>query len=104
MAAEGGRTSGLLDEGLDQEEHGVGEREESKGEEEDDDDQQQEVLFDYLWVLVNALSRLLDCANSLDPPSPSQDILNSKPYTVKFLLSYYGNNFRAILVSVHPKH
>ena len=48
VAAEGGRTSGLLDEGLDQEEHGVGEREESKGEEEDDDDQQQEVLFDYL--------------------------------------------------------
>ncbi|XP_044176329.1 uncharacterized protein LOC114957958 isoform X2 [Acropora millepora] len=42
VAAEGGRTSGLLVEGLDQEEHGVGEREESKGEEEDDDDQQQE--------------------------------------------------------------
>ena len=48
VAVEGGRTSGLLDEGLDQEEHGVAEREESKGEEEDDDDQQQEVLFDYL--------------------------------------------------------
>ncbi|XP_074621470.1 uncharacterized protein LOC141879988 [Acropora palmata] len=42
VAAEGGRTSGLLDEGLDQEEHGVGEREESKGEEEEEDDQQQE--------------------------------------------------------------
>lgn len=47
VAAEGGQTSGLLDEGLDQEELGVGEREESKGEEEEDD-QQQEVLFDYL--------------------------------------------------------
>ena len=45
VAAEGGQTSGLLDEGLDQGELGVGEREENKGEE---DDQQQEVLFDYL--------------------------------------------------------
>ena len=47
VAAEEGRTSGLFDEGLDQEEYGVGEREESK-EEEEEDDQQQEVLFDYL--------------------------------------------------------
>ncbi|XP_015772351.1 PREDICTED: uncharacterized protein LOC107350629 [Acropora digitifera] len=41
VAAEGGQTSGLLDEGLDQEELGVGEREESKGEEEEDDQQQE---------------------------------------------------------------
>lgn len=45
VAAEEGRTSGLLDEGLDQEEYDVVEREESK---EKEDDQQQEVLFDYL--------------------------------------------------------
>ena len=66
MAAEEGRTSGLLDEESDQEEYDVGEREESKGEgggeeeeeeeDEDDDDEQQEVLPDYLRVLVNVSS------------------------------------------------
>ena len=69
MAAEEGRTSGLLDEESDQEEYDVGEREESKGEggggeeeeeddddDDDDDDEQQEVLSDYLRVLVNVSS------------------------------------------------
>ena len=58
VAAEEGRTSGLLDEESDQEEYDVDEREESKGEEEveDDDDERQKVLSDYLRVLVNASS------------------------------------------------
>lgn len=59
VAAEEGRTSGLLDEESHQEEYDVDEREESKGEEEeveDDDDERQKVLSDYLRVLVNASS------------------------------------------------
>ena len=58
VAAEEGRTSGLLDEESEQEEYDVDEREESKGEEEveDDDDEWQKVLSDYLRVLVNASS------------------------------------------------
>ena len=73
VAAEEGRTSGLLDEESDQEEYDVDEREESKGEEEveDDDDEWQKVLSDYLRVLVNASSWL--------PTQPSQGILNSNP-------------------------
>ena len=43
---------------------------EEEEEEEEEEDQQQEVLSDYLWVPVNASSRLVRSVSNLYPPSP----------------------------------